>query len=123
MENNGRPWGSIGLPVACGIDYPWHLIEWWLHGTLPPESINYKENILCRQVVGELSHLNSLRSGRPSDWPFPYPNFWSSLLTMAMPWRPGMCYDDVWLSDLRPGTAGIANWFAARIKRKLQNDR
>ena len=21
MEINGRPWGSIGLPIACGIDY------------------------------------------------------------------------------------------------------
>ncbi len=29
MEVNARPWGSIGLPVACGIDYPRYLIEWW----------------------------------------------------------------------------------------------
>ena len=27
MEINGRPWGSIGLPIACGIDYPRRLIE------------------------------------------------------------------------------------------------
>jgi predicted ATP-grasp superfamily ATP-dependent carboligase len=123
MEINGRPWGSIGLPLACGIDYPRYLIEWWLQGTLPPERISYSENVLCRQVVGELSHLNNLRAGRPADWPFAYPNFWSTLVTMAIPWRPSMCYDDVWLSDLRPGVAGVANWFTSRIKSKLGNDR
>ena len=26
MEINGRPWGSIGLPIASGIDYPRYLI-------------------------------------------------------------------------------------------------
>ena len=65
MEINGRPWGSIGLPVACGIDYPRFLIEWSLKGTLPPESIHYRNNV-CRRVVGELTHLSNLRSGASS---------------------------------------------------------
>lgn len=115
MEINGRPWGSVGLPIACGIDYPRHLIEWYLHGTLPPQSIPYKENIVCRRVVGELMHLSNLRAGTPLEqWPIAYPSFWTSLLTMAVPWLPGMCYDDVWLSDPRPGIAGIGNWFRSR---------
>jgi predicted ATP-grasp superfamily ATP-dependent carboligase len=118
MEINGRPWGSIGLPIACGIDYPRHLIEWCLEGTLPPQEISYRENVMCRRVVGELTHLSSLRTGRPLNWPGAYPNFWISLLTMAVPWAPGMCYDDVWLSDLRPGLAGIRNWFRSRLKKK-----
>lgn len=118
MEVNGRPWGSIGLPVACGIDYPRHLIEWCLQGTLPPERIAYRENILCRRLVGELTHLSNLRAGRPANWPVAYPSYWASLLAMAVPWRPGMCYDDLWLSDLRPGIAGIANWFRVRMKGK-----
>lgn len=118
MEINGRPWGSIGLPFACGIDYPRYLIEWCLNGTLPPQEISYRENVMCRRVVGELTHLSSLRTGRPLNWPGTYPNFWTSLLTMAVPWVPGMCYDDVWLSDLRPGIAGIRNWFRSRLKKK-----
>ena len=118
MEINGRPWGSIGLPVACGIDYPQHLIEWCLHGTLPPLSIPYRENIVCRRIVGELTHLSNLRAGRPSNWPIAYPNYWTSLVTMAVPWLPGVCYDDLWLSDLRPGIAGIGNWFRSRMKGK-----
>ncbi len=118
MEINGRPWGSIGLPVASGIDYPRHLIEWSLQGNLPPQEISYRTNVTCRRVVGELTHLSNIRAGRPANWPGAYPNFWSSLFTMAVPWLPGMCYDDVWLSDLRPGIAGIRNWFQARLKSK-----
>ena len=117
MEINGRPWGSIGLAVACGIDYPRYLIEWWLKGTLPPLTIDYRERVLCRRLVGELTHLSNIRRGRPLNWPGAYPNFWPSLFAMALPWWPGMCYDDLWLSDLRPGTAGIRNWFRSRMRR------
>jgi predicted ATP-grasp superfamily ATP-dependent carboligase len=115
MEINGRPWGSIGLPIACGIDYPRYLIQWCLQGTLPPQNTSYRDNVVCRRVVGELTHLSNLRAGRPPNWPATYPNFWSSLLRMALPWRPGMCYDDVWLSDPRPGIAGIREWFRVRV--------
>ncbi len=118
MEINGRPWGSIGLPVACGIDYPRYLIEWCLKGTLPPEKISYRESVTCRRAVGELTHLSNLRAGTPSNWPVAYPNFWTSFLKMTVPWLPGMCYDDIWLSDLRPGFAGIRNWFQSRLKTK-----
>jgi predicted ATP-grasp superfamily ATP-dependent carboligase len=114
MEINGRPWGSIGLPIACGLDYPRYLIESCLNATLPPQNIPYRENIICRRIVGELTHLSNLRAGPPPNWPLAYPNFWASLAAMAVPWRPGMCYDDVWLSDLRPGIAGIGNWFRSR---------
>lgn len=116
MEINGRPWGSIGLPMASGIDYPRHLIDWSLQGKFPPQEISYRTNVMCRRVVGELTHLSNIRAGRPPNWPGAYPNFWSSLLTIAVPWLPGMCYDDVWLSDLRPGIAEIRNWFQSRLK-------
>lgn len=118
MEINGRPWGSIGLPVASGIDYPRHLIEWSLQGKLPPAEISYRTNVTCRRLVGELTHLSNIRAGRPANWPGAYPNFWSSLFSMAVPWLPGMCYDDLWLSDLHPGVAEIRNWFQSRLKSK-----
>ena len=118
MEINGRPWGSLALPVACGIDYPRYLIDWKLNGTLPPKSIPYKANTVCRRMIGELTYLSNLRAGKPENWTAPYPSFWKSLAQMALPWRPGMHYDDVWLFDLRPGIMGIANWFRVRMKSK-----
>ena len=121
MEVNGRPWGSIGLPIACGIDYPKYLIEWWLKGTLPPPEISYPANIICRRLVGELTHLSNIRSGPPPNWPGSYPKLWKTLFAMVVPWRPGMCYDDLWLSDLRPGVAGIRQWFQSRWKIRSRN--
>lgn len=120
MEINGRPWGSIGLPIACGIDYPRYLIDWCLNGTLPPEAIPYKKNVLCRRAVGELTYLSALRAGPPANWPIPYPNFWKNLITMSVPWLPGMCYDDLSLADPRPGVAGISNWVRTRMNRRLR---
>jgi predicted ATP-grasp superfamily ATP-dependent carboligase len=116
MEINGRPWGSMALPVACGIDYPRHLIDWNLNGTLPPKNIVYKPNTICRRLVSELTYLSNLRAGKPENWSAAYPGFWKSVAQMAVPWRPGMHYDDLWLSDIRPGVAGIANWFRAGKK-------
>jgi predicted ATP-grasp superfamily ATP-dependent carboligase len=116
MEINGRPWGSIGLPFACGIDYPLYLVDWCLEGKLPPANIAYREHVLCRRAVGELTHLSNIRAGRPRNWSGTYPQFWPTLMQMALPWRPGMCYDDLWISDPRPAIAGLRNWFQLRAK-------
>ncbi len=117
MEINGRPWGSLQLPICSGIDYPNYLVEWCLNGTLPPPEINYKTGIVCRRMVGELTHLENLRRGKPRQWPAPYPNFWMSLLKIAVPWYPGMRYDDLSLTDPWPGFAGLYKWFRDRIKK------
>lgn len=114
MEINGRPWGSIGLPIASGIDYPRYLIDWCLSGALPPKTLPYRTQITCRRLVGELTHLSNIRNGKPANWPEEYPHFWSTLVKVAIPWYPGMRYDDIWLSDLRPGIAQIRNWFRVR---------
>jgi predicted ATP-grasp superfamily ATP-dependent carboligase len=117
MEINGRPWGSIALPIASGIDYPRYLIDWWLKGSLPPQNIAYGTEITCRRVVGELTHLSNVRKGKPRDWPLEYPKFWSTLAKVAIPWYPGMHYDDLWLSDPRPVAGQIRNWFRVRRKK------
>ena len=117
MEINGRPWGSIALPIASGIDYPRYLIDWFLLGTLPPKYIPYNTAITCRRLVSELTHLNNLRALKPANWPGEYPSLWGSLARMAVPWYPGLHYDDLWLSDLHPGVAEIKHWFRSRMKR------
>jgi predicted ATP-grasp superfamily ATP-dependent carboligase len=117
MEINGRPWGSIALPIASGIDYPRYLIDWFLSGSLPPRGIVYDTAITCRRVVSELSYLNNVRAGTPINWPGEYPGFWPSLFKVAVWWRPGMRYDDLWLSDIRPGVAEISNWLRMRINK------
>lgn len=117
MEINGRPWGSIALPIASGIDYPRYLIDWCLKGTVPSNNLRYRRGTVCRRTVSELGHLSNLRKGRPAHWPGAYPSFWSSFLKIAIPWYPGMHYDDLWLTDPRPWLAELRNWFRIRLKR------
>jgi predicted ATP-grasp superfamily ATP-dependent carboligase len=115
MEINGRPWGSIQLPIHCGVDYPRHLIDWHLQGLLPPKWIDYKTGITCKWLTAELVHLENLWQGKPAGWPVPYPNFWTSLLKIAIPWYPGLRYDDISLSDPKPGLAELAWWFRRHL--------
>ena len=117
MEINGRPWGSIALPIASGIDYPRYLIDWYLLGALPPKDIPYNTAVTCRRLVSELTHLSNLRAPKPANWPGEYPSLWGSLARMAVPWYPGLHYDDLWLSDLHPGVAEIKHWFQSQMKR------
>lgn len=115
MEINGRPWGSLQLPISAGIDYPRYWIDWCLNGQLPPAEIPYDEGITCRRLVGELTHLAQLRSGKPKDWPLPYPRFWSSALKIAIPWYPGVRYDEFAAGDYRPGRAILAKWWQSHF--------
>ena len=119
MEINGRPWGSIALPIASGFDFPRYWIDWLLTGSLPPQSLEYETGITCRRIVGEMSHLMNLRAGKPAGWPRDYPKFWPSFARMAVPWYPGVRYDELWMSDPRPGLAEIGNWFRVRRKKTV----
>lgn len=117
MEINARPWGSIPLPITCGIDYPRLWVDWLLTGKLPPEKIEYKKGITCRRLVSELTHLAHTFHGTPPGWPVPYPGFLQTLLKISVPWYPGMRYADVWFSDPYPGVAGLARWFGSHLQR------
>jgi predicted ATP-grasp superfamily ATP-dependent carboligase len=114
MEINGRPWGSLALPVHCEIDYPRHLAAWTLDGQLPPRQIDYKTGITCRWLAADLVHLENVWQGRPPGWPAPFPRFWSTLLRLAVPWYPGLRYDES-LTDPRPGLAEVGRWFRRHL--------
>lgn len=118
MEINGRPWGSIQLAIAAGIDYPRYLADWALYGSLPNKESTYRKGIVCRRMIGELTHLSNLRRGKPPEWPAPYPNFWITVAKMALPWYPGLRYDDLSFSDPKPGWAGIQEWLRSRLLAK-----
>lgn len=59
MEVNGRYWGSIGLAVMSGINFP--LYQWkLLHGQLPNVPSTYMVGTRWRWTVGYLARLHSL---------------------------------------------------------------
>lgn len=120
MEINARPWGSLPLPIACGIDYPLLWLEWLLSGKAPPSGIEYKKGIVCRRLVNELTHLEHTFHGTPAGWPLPYPGFLQTLLRISVPWYPGMRYADVWFTDPAPGLAGLGSWFGAHLRQRFK---
>jgi predicted ATP-grasp superfamily ATP-dependent carboligase len=122
MEINGRPWGSIQLAIASGVDYPRYVAEWWLSRTKPPKEVPFHAGITCRRMAAELTHLENLRHGTPDGWPVPFPPFWSSLAKIAVPWYPGLRYDDLAAADIRPSAAEIMNWFRVRLGRRAKKN-
>ena len=116
MEINARPWGSMPLAIACGVDYPLFFADWILNGKRPLE-IAYKQGILCRRFVNDLTHLEHAYHGTPAGWPIAYPGFLRTLLTISVPWYPGMRYADLWLNDPVPGWVGLEGWFRGHFPR------
>ncbi len=115
MEINGRPWGSMQLPIHAGIDYPQYLVRWCLDGILPPETLSYKEKITCRWLTADFIHLENLWEGRPDGWPEAYPDFFVNLLKVLLPWYPGLRYDHLSIDDPNPGIADLKKWFNSRF--------
>jgi predicted ATP-grasp superfamily ATP-dependent carboligase len=115
MEVNGRPWGSMQLSISSGIDYPKYLVRSYLENELPPEHIKYEVGFTCRWLLGDLTHLRNVLAGRPPGWPGTFPGRFSTALKLAVPWYPGLSYEDFVASDPKPGVAALANWFRERL--------
>ena len=59
LEVNGRYWGSLGLPVAAGLDFP--LYHWQLvHGENPIVPGNYRVGTRWRWTAGYIARLHEL---------------------------------------------------------------
>lgn len=114
MEINARPWGSIQLPIHCGIDYPQDAVASCLEGRTPLKSVPYTCGITSRSISDELVHLEKVWEGKPTGWPLPFPRFLPTLLKTLIPWYPGLRYDDLWFSDPKPAIAVLCRW-ARRI--------
>jgi protein-tyrosine-phosphatase/predicted ATP-grasp superfamily ATP-dependent carboligase len=69
LEVNARPWGSLPLPVALGVDFPF----WWyrllVEGVATP-SVDYATGIYGRNLLPDLNELREAvqDAGRASPW-------------------------------------------------------
>lgn len=56
MEVNGRYWGSLGLSILAGVDFPWY--EWQLaHGQCPEVNGHYRVGVVARWTSGALQRV------------------------------------------------------------------
>ncbi len=115
MEVNARPWGSMQLAIHCGIDFPRICADWHLNQIHPPQTVEYRQGILCRGAVAELTHLENVWEGKPEGWPGEFPSFMSTVLKVLLPWSPRMRYDHLSLWDPQPGVRELLAWGRAKL--------
>lgn len=66
IEINGRFWGSLPLPLACGVDFPWYLYEMLVNGRREfPRT--YRAGLYCRNTLWDLIWIQQtlFQSGSP----------------------------------------------------------
>jgi predicted ATP-grasp superfamily ATP-dependent carboligase len=74
MEVNGRPWGTIGLAVDAGVDFPRLLVEG--HAGPPPE---YRAGLRRRWLAGDARRLGAAIGGSPAAYPGRFPSVGEAL--------------------------------------------
>jgi protein-tyrosine-phosphatase/predicted ATP-grasp superfamily ATP-dependent carboligase len=56
IEINGRFWGSLPLPLACGADFPWYLYQMLVEGRREfPQT--YRVGLYCRNTSADLQWM------------------------------------------------------------------
>jgi predicted ATP-grasp superfamily ATP-dependent carboligase len=73
MEVNPRPWGTLGLAVDAGVDFPRLLVEG--HAGPPP---SYRSGVRRCWFAGDVRRLAAAWRGPPQDFPGPFPSFGSA---------------------------------------------
>ena len=66
LEINGRLWGSLGLAIAAGADFPRAVVECHLHGTSQVRQPDLNRRVRWREPALEIDYLHSLWE-QPSD--------------------------------------------------------
>lgn len=56
IEINGRFWGSLPLPLACGVDFPWYLYQMLVEGRRE-FSQSYRTGLYCRNTSADLQWM------------------------------------------------------------------
>jgi predicted ATP-grasp superfamily ATP-dependent carboligase len=74
MEVNPRPWGTIGLAVDAGVDFPRLLAEGYAG---PPPS--YRTGVRRCWFAGDLRRLGAAWKGPPADFPGSFPSVGGAL--------------------------------------------
>jgi protein-tyrosine-phosphatase/predicted ATP-grasp superfamily ATP-dependent carboligase len=117
LEVNARPWGSMPLPVALGVDFPWGAYLLALGQPAPP-AVTYAEGVLGRHLMGDLHQLRMRLAGLPRWQGLGHGLRWVAGLARAL--TPREHWDTLVADDPRPGLAELAELRRAGWQRLLR---
>jgi predicted ATP-grasp superfamily ATP-dependent carboligase len=102
MEVNGRFWNSLPLAIVSGVDFP-HLLFKSFAG-FPISAIhNYKNQVKCRWLIGDIRHFIEVMIGKPKNFTGQFPKRYSTIKAMLRDSIDRTIYYDVWSTkDPRP---------------------
>ena len=115
MEVNGRFWGSLQLAVDAGADFPRLLLQ-AASGEETSEPLRYSSGIRLRWELGDADHLLARlsRSNAKLHLPAGTPSRLRTLLSVAIPWKPGERWEVLRPSDPRPFLREVSLWLRGR---------
>ena len=79
MEVNPRPWGTLGLAVDSGVDFPRLLVE----GAVGPPPA-YRAGVKRRWLAGDLRRVRAAWAGPPPGYPGPFPSTGRALADLIL---------------------------------------
>lgn len=125
MEINGRPWGSLPLAVASGVDFPALLAELYLEGRLPELSgpaTNYSIGIRSRNLELDLLWIGTVLSSYRR-FPFlPMPARAKAIGALCGLLNPANRFDVQSIGDPWPGIVEIPKIFH-KVMSKFRGER
>src|SRR5579885_335754 len=117
MEINGRYWGSLGLSVAAGVDFPFAAWQ-TAHGLAVTAAREYRRGVRARWTPGVLLRTYDLFVAKDDGMPRPSP--WRELWSGARAFRPGI-RDMLWSwTDPRPALDETRRVSAAIVRAMIQ---
>jgi hypothetical protein len=87
MEVNPRPWGTLGLAVDAGVDFP--LLLAGGHAGPPPA---YRAGLRRRWLAGDARRVGAAWRGPPPDYPGPFPSTAAALADLCLRWAPDFVF-------------------------------
>jgi predicted ATP-grasp superfamily ATP-dependent carboligase len=107
MEINPRFWGSLSLPIASGVDFPYLLCKMAIDGDIDIPPV-YKSGIKSRWLFyGDIKYLIAVLKGYATPWGYKSPGRIKTLFEFMKFYEKDMVYDFLAWDDLMPGIMKI----------------
>jgi len=117
MEINPRFWGSLSLPIASGVDFPYLLCKMAMDGDIDVAP-DYKPGIKSRWLFyGDFKYLIAIMKGYSTPWGYQSPGRIQTLLEFMKFYEKGMAYDFLSWDDPVPGIIKILSPVLMKIHR------
>ena len=109
MEVNPRFWGSLGLAIKAGVNFPYLLYKMAIDGDVDPV-LDYHEDVIVKWILGDaLAYIDFLR-GR------------SKLKNVINGYKGKVSgYDDLYFDDMKPFIFQCAGYLYRFIKSRSTN--